>query len=217
MPTSRRWRNRSRSRRCGRSSSRRASDELVDGGPLMATTRVEKDRHYDCARDRCVAPPPVCRPGSRGHKACTAEACQAPARVRCTPRRVFWVRSVNRKGERVSRAFKTEAAAREDAGKVEAAKTLGVDYQSRPANAPTAPTFRKVAEAALQLHIQLNALGPSTIRNHRMFLAHHLLPAFGDKPVTPDAFSRLQIKGFIAELRRVLKDSSLKSMLPTFG
>jgi integrase len=117
----------------------------------------------------------------------------------------------------VSISFKTEQAAREAAQKVDAARILGQDYLPRAAAASTATLFREVGEAALKLHASLNGLSPATIRHHASYLKKHLLPVFGSKPVTPAGFTRLEIKKFIASQREVMKDSTLRSGLPTLG
>jgi integrase len=62
-----------------------------------------------------------------------------------------------------------------------------------------------------------SSLGPlrqSTIENNAAFLKNHLLPEFGEIPMAPTFFSRLEIKRFIAAKRKVLADSSLKTGLP---
>jgi len=87
---------------------------------------------------------------------------------------------------------------------------------------PKAPTFAQVAEEALRLHAQLESLRPGTLRCHRKFLKNHLLPAFGALPVTPEHFSQLALRRFIANLRepqdptvRRLSDSTITTSLPT--
>jgi integrase len=72
-----------------------------------------------------------------------------------------------------------------------------------------------LASEALAHYAGLKTLRESTMRNHRAFLVHHLLPHFGAKPVTADTFSELEIERFIADRRAVLADSTLKVGLPT--
>ena len=124
---------------------------------------------------------------------------------------------MNSAGQRVSIGFKSEQEARTAAQKVDAARILGQDYLPRAAAAATATLFREVGEAALKLHASLNALSPATIRHHASYLKKHLLPVFGSKPVTPAVFTRLEVKKFIASQREVMKDSTLRSGLPTLG
>jgi len=137
----------------------------------------------------------------------------------CIPRRTWWLRTVNGAGQRVSIAFKSEAEAQEAARKVEAARTLGVDYPLRTPAAPKAPTFAPVAEEALKLYAATRALRPGTRQNQELFLRNHLLPAFGGTAITPEAFSRLEIRRFIARLRDPddggLADSTIQVNLPT--
>jgi len=101
--------------------------------------------------------------------------------------------------------------------KLAAAKKLGLSYNPRAAAAPAVPLFKDVAEAALTLYASINALSQSTIANHSSYVSKHLVPAFGAKPVTPEVFNRLAIREFIAGQRQVMKDSTLKTSLPTLG
>jgi integrase len=61
----------------------------------------------------------------------------------------------------------------------------------------------------------LRGLRESTRRNHRSFLARHLLPYFGIKPVSTETFNELGIERFIADRREHLADSTLSVCLPT--
>jgi len=119
----------------------------------------------------------------------------------------------------VALAFKTQEEALEAARKVEAARTLGVDYPLRAPAAPKTPTFATVAEEALKLYAATRALRPGTRQNQELFLRNHLLPAFGSTAMTPKAFSRLEVRRFIARLRDPdgggLADSSIQVNLPT--
>ena len=168
------------------------------------TVRVECDRHYFCVAGKCVAPAPK--------KLAAGRAAGA-----CVPRRVWWLRTKNSAGRRVSLAFKTEQEARLSAQKVEAARVLGQDYSPRSAVAPSAPRFREVAETAIKLYIGLNNLSHGTVVNHTSYLKQHLVPEFGSKPVTAEHFSRLAIKTFIAKQREIMADSTLKTSLPTLS
>ncbi len=166
--------------------------------------RVEPDRHFACTPGRCVAPVP------------SARRLQGRQIGRCRPRRIWWLR-VNDTGRRESFAFKTEAEARVEAAKAGAARVLGQAYRPRTTT-PTAPKFAEVAGEALKLHVQLKKLQPATVTNHQQFLRLHLLPAFGNKPVTPENFSRLELRRFIAKLRDPetgLSDSTITVSLPT--
>jgi len=55
------------------------------------------------------------------------------------------------------------------------------------------------------------------VANHESYLKQHLVPEFGAKPVTPENFTRLAIKTFIAKQREVMADSTLKTSLPTLS
>jgi len=178
----------------------------------MRETRVERDRHFECEPGKpCQAPAPKKLAAGR-------------SLGKCVPRRTWWLRTRNAAGTRVSIGFKSEIEAREAARKVEAARTLGVDYAPPVAadTPPKAPTFAHVAEEALTLHSQLESLRPGTLRCHRKSLKNHLLPAFGALPVTPEHFSQLALRRFIANLRdpqdptgRRLSDSTITTSLPT--
>ncbi len=127
------------------------------------------------------------------------------------------MRTRNGAGQRVSIAFKTEAEAKTAAAKVEAARVLGVDYTPKSVAAPTVPLFRDVAQSAVKMYASLNSLSPGTARNHQSYMERHLLPAFGSRPVTPEGFSRIEIKAFIAQQRTAMSDSSLRASLPTLS
>src|SRR5260370_21977220 len=43
------------------------------------------------------------------------------------------------------------------------------------------------------------------------------ISTFGAKPVTPEVFPRLAIREFIAGQRQIMKDSTLRTSLPTLG
>jgi integrase len=164
-------------------------------------TRIERDRHFDCQPGACKAPAP------------SAKRLQGRPVGQCIQRRNWWLRTTNQAGKRVSIAFKTEGEAREAARKVEAAAVLGQDYRPNP-TVPKAPTFAKIAVEAMELYTSTRSLRQSTKENHAIFLKNHLIPVFGEKPVIPEFFSRLEIKRFIAAKRKVLADSSLKTCLP---
>ena len=169
------------------------------------TTRVEKDRHFSCTAEKCVSAPP--KKLAAGRKV-----------GRCIPRRAWYVRTTDSAGRRVSISFRNESEARDAADKLAAAKKLGLNnYTPRSAAAPTVPTFKEMAEAALKLYISTNSLSPATVMNHESYSRQHLVPAFGSKPITPEVFSRLAIREFIAAQREVIKDSTLRTNLPTLG
>jgi integrase len=98
--------------------------------------------------------------------------------------------------------------------KLRAAAVLGQSYQPK-ATMPTAPTFSAVAREALTLYTATNSLRPATLAHHESFLAQHLLPYFGAKPVTETVFNRLEMRRFIANRREALKDSTLSVSLVT--
>jgi integrase len=166
----------------------------------MRTSRVERDRHFNCRPERCVAPAPRLR------------GAQQPGS--CTPRRVWWLRTRNSSGKRVSVAFQSEGEARVAAAKVDAARVLGQEYQPKVA-APTVPTFAAVAKEALQLYAQLMKPRASTLANHEGFLRAHLAPHFGTKPVTLAHFNPLEIQRYIVRLQATLSDASIRVSLPT--
>ena len=58
----------------------------------------------------------------------------------------------------------------------------------RAKRAQAAPTFAQLAEEALTHYTSLHSLRSATLRNHRSFLTHHLLPYWGSKPVTAGEF-----------------------------
>lgn len=166
----------------------------------MRTSRVEPDRHFHCRPGQCVAPAPRLR------------GAQVPGS--CIPRRVWWLRTRNSAGARISIAFKSEDEARVAAAKIDAARVLGVDYQPK-ITTPKIPTFAEVAEEALQLYSQLMKPRAPTLANHQGFLRCHLLPHFGAKPVTPSNFSPLELQRFILAKQGALSDASLRVNLPT--
>ncbi len=163
------------------------------------TTRVERDRHYDCSPGRCTAPMP------------SASRLRGRSVGPCVPRRTWWLR-VNRAGRRQAFAFTTEGEARLAMEKLRAAAVLGQDYQPK-VTTPTAPTFAPVAAEAIKIYQSTMSPEPSTLVNHASFLAVHLLPYFGTKPIT--SITTLEIQKFIAAKRTELADSTLKTSLPT--
>jgi integrase len=175
----------------------------------MTTTRVERDRHFLCAAgEPCKAPAP------------SARRLQGRPVGACIPRKTWWLRARNGAGKRISIAFKTEPEALDAARKVEAARVLGQDYKPKSAaHGDGAPLFSAIAKKALALHASTRSLKPATAFNHQSFLKTQLLPAWGSKEVTPEVFSRLELKHWIARLRgsegpRVLSDSTLSAYLP---
>ncbi len=166
----------------------------------MRTSRVEPDRHFHCRPGQCVAPAPRLR------------GAQVPGS--CVPRRTWWLRTRTSAGARVSIAFKTEQEALVAAAKVDAARTLGVDYQPGKV-VPKVPVFSEVAEEALQLYARLMKPRASTLVNHQGFLRCHLLPHFGTKPVTTSNFSPLELQRFILAKQGALSDASIRVSLPT--
>lgn len=57
------------------------------------------------------------------------------------------------------------------------------------------PTFQEFVEGAWRREVAI-ALKPSALRSYESLLAHHLLPAFGDHPLS--AIARASVKAFIA-------------------
>jgi integrase len=131
---------------------------------------------------------------------------------RCVPRHVFWLRTKNSAGKRVSISFRSEAEAFEASRKVEAARVLGQDYSPRATAVPV-PTFAQVAKEATTLYALTRKLAPSTEAGHAWFLKHHLIPKMGTAPMTPEHFNRLSIRRLIAELRGDLADSTISTSL----
>lgn len=70
-------------------------------------------------------------------------------------------------------------------------------------------SFAALAEDALAHYESLRRLRDSTRLNQRSFLRHHLLPAFGSKPVSADTFSELAIERWLTDRRAHLADSTL--------
>jgi len=135
-------------------------------------TRVEQDRHFQCEPGLCKAPAPRKLAAGRNQG-------------RCILRRVWWLRTKNSAGKRVSISFKSEAEAREAARKVEAARTLGVDYTPRSAAAPSVSKFSEIAREALTLHASTRSLRPGTVSNHDAFLKNHSCPPGVTRPSPP--------------------------------
>jgi integrase len=166
------------------------------------TLHIERDRHYDCQPQQCVAPP-------------RRRPVAGQAAGKCTPRRCWWLRVRFPDGARQSQAFADEGEARLEGRRVEARLTLGQAALPRR-EAGRVPTFAEVARAALALAEGTSALRPGTIENRDAFLRNHLLGPFGALPVTPETFNRLVLREFIAKVRttRGLSDSTLANNLP---
>lgn len=162
--------------------------------------RVERDRHFSCTPDLCVAP--IQKRMTVGQ--------QAGA---CIPRRSWYLRTKNSAGRRVSISFKTESEAREAARKMEAAAVLGVAYTPRAVAGPVVPTFSSVATEAFALYEGTRTRRASTLAGHRGFLKWHLMPYFGSKPIT--SVTALEIQRFIVHTRTKLSDSSIRTSIPT--
>jgi integrase len=161
--------------------------------------RVEQDRHFLCIPGACVAPAPKKLAAGRKVGA-------------CVPRRVWWLRTKNSAGRRVSIAFKTQQEALAAAQKVEAALVLGISYTPR-AVAAEMPTFSTVSDEAMKLYGSTMSPRAATLMNHRSFLEQHLKPYFGTKAIA--GITALEIQRFIATKRADLADSSIKTSLPT--
>ena len=86
---------------------------------------------------------------------------------------------------------------------------------SRAKPARAVPTFTMLAEEALSHYTSLHSLRAATLRNHRSFLTHHLLPYWGSQPVVAAEFTELALEKFIADRRTVLADSTLVVGLAT--
>jgi len=175
-----------------------------------SNVRLEQDRHFNCVAGKPCRAPILRRRLAEGRK-----------EGACIPRKTWWVRFTDRDHKRVSEGYKDEREARQRRDEVEALLTLKSDPRRVQDQKKTAPLFSEVADEALRLYSATRTLQPATRTNHNNFLKRHLLPAFGEQPVTPEHFSRLAIKAFIARIRgagdpeaRVLQDASLTAALP---
>ncbi|MBI2218770.1 MAG: site-specific integrase [Candidatus Rokubacteria bacterium] len=127
-----------------------------------------------------------------------------------------------RKAKRVGVGPPGKKAARLAAEKIQAKLALGdvTVFDPEPV-ATAAPTFRAVYEEWLQKYPALNAIRPSTLHNYRSFAEQHLVPFFGDKPVT--AITVQAVEDFIEAKRapggsvrrkgKALSDGSLRTGL----
>ncbi len=118
-------------------------------------------------------------------------------------------------GKRRSEGYPSQEEAEARRDEVAALLTLKSDPRRVAAEKAIAPLFVEIAEEALDDHAKAEKLRPSTYSNHRTFLDKHLLPHFGDQPVTVEHFSRVEIRRWINEKKKSLKDSTLSSCLPT--
>jgi integrase len=166
------------------------------------TVRLERDRHYECTRTKCVAPD-LRRRLAEGRNV-------AP----CVPRRTWWVRFTDLDGRRVSEGYKDEAQARKEHDQVKARLELKIDPRS-DTKTPTAPPFEKIAADALALYTATRTLRETTQENHTNVIANHFVPYFNKMPITK--IDRIAVGEFIGQLRGTLKDSSVRSALPTLS
>src|SRR5262249_23590374 len=89
------------------------------------------------------------------------------------------------------------------------------------APARTVPTFREVAQEALERHPKIHAVARTTMENHASFTTHHLLPYFGDMRIdaitvdTVEAFieAKRAIGGSVNRPGKALSDSTLRTGL----
>ncbi|HEV8530251.1 MAG TPA: tyrosine-type recombinase/integrase [Methylomirabilota bacterium] len=144
----------------------------------------------------------------------------------CIPRRVWWLRTRNGNGKRVSISFKSEVEAHEAARKVEAAVVLGQDYLTTVKQEPAVkvPTFADVAEQWFERYPKLNAVKMTTLQNYRSFYRNHLEPHFGKvaiTAITPEAVEdfiavKRSMDGSVRRKGKALSDSSLRVGLISF-
>ena len=105
---------------------------------------------------------------------------------------------------KVRKAFRLGACdkktAHAAAGQISAKLALGdtsvLDPKSAPAEAGV-PTFGEIAREWLDSYPTLRGIRPNTAINYRSFTTAHLLPAFGEQPIT--AVTASAIEAFIAD------------------
>jgi integrase len=185
--------------------------------------RVEPDPHRACKPGACVLALKTkrCRPGGRGHTDCTPSECRHPARAKCHPRDLWWVR-VDWQKRRKSISFSSKKAAQQAAVKIDAALKLGYVHVLDGKSVPV-PTFADVAKEWLDRYPALHSLRDATRELRTGFVNNHLIPFFGPRrisDITPEL-----VEDFIAAKRRAggsvrgqgnraLADATLKTNLP---
>lgn len=113
-----------------------------------------------------------------------------------------------------------ELAATKIAARLAEGGPIALDPPTRAKPAPV-PTFAAVAEEWLRRYPALHAIRPGTLDNYRSFTEQHLLPYFGEGPITAITVDR--IEDFIAAKRspggstrfkgKPLSDTSLRTGL----
>jgi integrase len=136
------------------------------------------------------------------------------------PTKSWWL-YINWRRQRRARFYgpgkKAKAAAEREAIQVRARIARGdaAELFVKVVPTPAAVSFADLANEALRLYEGLHSLRDSTRRNHRSFLAGHLVPYFGERPVSAVTFSELEIERFIAHERTLVADGTLAVGLPT--
>jgi integrase len=143
-------------------------------------------------------------------------------RVREKPKgsKVWWIfinHGGQRRAKRVGVGKEGQRAAKSAAEKIQAQLALG-NTAALEAPRATAPTFAALGAEWLTKYPALHAVRPATLENYRSFIEQHLVPAFGDRPVT--AITSTAIEDFIETKRapggsvrfqgKALGDSSLR-------
>jgi len=129
-----------------------------------------------------------------------------------------------RKRKRVGVGPAGKKAAELAAIKIQARLAEGDTAPLAPAP-PSAPTFASIAEEWLRRYPALHAIRPGTLDNYRSFTERHLIPYFGELPITAITVDR--IEDFIEAKRapggsirfkgKALSDASLRTGLLALG
>ena len=129
-----------------------------------------------------------------------------------------------RKRKRVGVGNAGKKAAELAAIKIQARLAEGDTAPLAPAP-PSAPTFASIAEEWLRRYPALHAIRPGTLDNYRSFTERHLIPYFGELPITAITVDR--IEDFIEAKRapggsirfkgKALSDASLRTGLLALG
>lgn len=147
--------------------------------------------------------------------------------VKVRKHRGAWWLFIDHAGQRKARRVGTGKEGKKAAGlaavKIQAKLAEGDTsaLEPTPSHHATSPTFAIIAEEWLQKYPALHAIAPATLQNYRSFSEHHLLPFFGNMPVT--AITVQAVEDFIeakrapgGSVRRVgkaLSDGSLRTGL----
>ena len=96
-----------------------------------------------------------------------------------------------RKRKRVGVGPAGKKAAELAAIKIQARLAEGDTVPLAPAP-PSAPTFASIAEEWLRRYPALHAIRPGTLDNYRSFTERHLIPYFGELPITDITVDRIE-------------------------